>query len=130
MDKIVDINERIAREKQAQQLKLRREKVEAIQKVTQCSSCHFRCAMCGLHIRPDDQSSEALSTSSGFPLCESCRGEFDDYQSIARDKKPSDLFWHNKEWENMWSAWLRYQKAITGFINSREFQRLIEDSDS
>ncbi len=129
MDKIVSIEERIESKKQKEQLKQHQGKISAIGKVVQCSSCHFRCAMCGIYLNETKSTSDSASLL-GHPFCDGCRGEFEDFLSVSRDKKPSDIFWHNKEWKNMWSAWLNYQESITGFMNSPEYKLLLEDPDT
>ena len=126
MDKIVNIEKRIESRKQKKKLKEHRGKIVAIQKIVQCSSCHLRCAMCGVYLKEVDSPSDSVPTLE-HTFCNGCRGEFEDYCSVFKDKKPSDIFWHNKEWENMWSAWLHYRKAITGFMNSPEFKLLLEE---
>jgi hypothetical protein len=130
MDKVVDIKKRIESKKQKRQLKQYRGKMAAIQKIIQCSSCHHRCAMCGLYLRSTDSPRDSSPSSLGYTFCESCRGEFEDFETTFRGKKPSDLFWHNKEWEKMWSVWLSYRRAITGFKDSPEFKLLLEDLDT
>ncbi|MFH1351575.1 MAG: hypothetical protein ABII26_11680 [Pseudomonadota bacterium] len=124
MDKIVNIQERLERNKHKRLLERDRGKIEAIQKVIQCSSCHFRCAMCGLYIK-ESESSSHTNHIQGYAFCESCGGEFEDFLTVSRGEHP-DLLWHNKEWVKMWSAWLNYRKAIDDFINSAEFKRLLE----
>jgi len=122
MDKIVSIRDRIESKKQKNQIAQNRQKIEAIQKVIQCSFCHFRCAMCGHHIKVTDSLPDS---SPGYAFCEQCRGEYEDFLSISRGEH-SDVFWHNKEWVNMWSSWIKYRQGMTGFINSREFKLLYE----
>lgn len=130
MDKVTNIEEKIKSKKQKKQLEQYSEKIEAIQKVVQCSSCHFRCAMCGHNLRDSDSSNDVPSPSFGFAFCENCRAEFEDFLAISREKKDPDVFWHNKEWLKMWSAWLNYRQAINGFINSPEFKSLLEELDT
>jgi hypothetical protein len=86
--------------------------------------------MCGLHLKRTDASANSTSSSFGFVFCESCREEFENYLSISGGEKRPDIFWHNKEWMNMWSAWINYQKAIKGFINSPEFKLLRDELDT
>jgi transcription elongation factor Elf1 len=119
MDKVVNIEERIEGQKQKKQLERHRGKIEAIQKLIQCTSCHMRCAMCGHH----------LKDAFAFAFCENCRDEFDDFLSISKGEKPPDVFWHNKEWIDMLSAWLNYRQAVNGFMNSPEFRLLLEELD-
>lgn len=127
MDKVVSIEKRIESKKQEKQLEAYRGKLEGIQKVIQCSSCHHRCAMCGHYLKESDTTHDSPSTSSGFALCGCCKAEFEDFLAISREKGRSNIFWHNKEWVKMWSAWLDYRQAIDGFVNSPEFKSLLEE---
>ena len=127
VDKIINIRERIENKRHERQLERYRMKMETIQTVAQCSSCHFRCAMCGIHLKRSDSLTNSTSPSFGFIFCEGCGEEFEDFSSISRGEKRSDVFWHNKEWMNMWSAWVNYHKAITGFIGSPEFKLLRDE---
>jgi hypothetical protein len=129
MDKVVNIEERIEGQKQKKQLERHRGKIEAIQKLIQCTSCHMRCAMCGHHLKDAVSSHDALSSSFAFAFCENCRDEFDDFLSISKGEKRPDVFWHNKEWIDMLSAWLNYRQAVNGFMNSPEFRLLLEELD-
>jgi len=95
------------------------------QKMIQCSSCYFRCAMCGMPV----ERSSAVKSSPGLTFCEGCRQEFEEYQDISRGKKQPELFWHNKEWQNIWSSWLGYRRALSEFMKSRGFKLLIEEMD-
>jgi hypothetical protein len=124
MNKIIDMQEKIEGKKQKEQLDKYRGRVETIQKIVQCSSCHLRCAMCGLQVSVADP---ADKTPFGFTLCEGCKSEFEEYVAISRAKKTPDVFWHNREWLEIWSAWLSYRKAINAFTASREFKLLVEE---
>lgn len=127
MNKIIDMQGKIEGKKQKEQLDKYRGRVETIQKIVQCSSCHFRCAMCGLQVSGADP---ADKTPLGFALCEGCKSEFEEYVAISRGKKTPDVFWHNREWLEIWTAWLSYRKAINAFTASREFKLLVEELSS
>jgi hypothetical protein len=127
MDKVISIEKRIKRKKQKKQLESYRGKLEGVQKVIQCSACQHRCAMCGHYLKDSDATDGSSSTSLGFTLCECCKSEFEDFLAISREKRPANIYWHNKEWLKMWSAWLDYRQAIDGFVNSREFKSLLEE---
>ncbi len=129
MEKIVNIKERIESKNKRRKLERHRGKIAAIQKFTQCSSCDLRCAMCGHHIKVQDSSYNSPSSRFKFKFCEDCRGEFEEFLSISRGKKDPDVFWYNKEWISMWSAWLNYRQAIDRFLNSSEFKLLFEELD-
>jgi hypothetical protein len=130
MDKVVNIEKRIESRKQKKQLAQYRGKIEAIQKLIQCSACHFRCTLCGHQLRDSDSSDDFAPSSFGFAFCEDCKREFDDYLAISREGQRPDVFWHNKEWLEMWSAWLDYRESINAFMNSPEFKLLLEELDS
>ena len=127
MDKIVNLTDRIESEKQKQKLVQFHGKVEAIQKVTQCVSCHFRCASCGQYLHEIEEAQSSSLSGHGYILCEGCKGEFEDFLSLSRNEKHSGLFWHNKEWKEMWSAWASYQEAIKDYIDSPEYKLLLKE---
>jgi hypothetical protein len=126
MNKIVDMQGQIEKKRQREILEKYRGRVETVQKMIQCSSCHFRCAMCGIQIE-----SESVGKSPpGISFCEGCRLEFEEYQNVSRGRKKPEVFWHNVEWLNVWSSWLSYRRAISAFMNSREFKLLVEEMNS
>lgn len=126
-DKIVNLAERLEHKRQKKQMAQYRGKIETIQKIVQCGSCKMRCAMCGLHLERDESSASPLPSSAGLIFCESCRSEFDDFLSVSKGGERSEVFWHNKEWEKMWSSWIKYRKAMTAFVDSSEFKLLMEE---
>ena len=130
MDKVINIQKRIESQKQKRQLKRYRQRIEAIRKIAQCSSCHFRCAMCGQYLNMADSESSPDLSGHEYVFCDNCGEEFEDFLASSRGDKTRQVFWHNKEWKNMWSAWLRYQQTITGFLNSSECRLLQEEFDT
>lgn len=129
MKKIVDMKRRIEVKRKRERLERYRGRVEAVQKIFQCSSCHFRCAMCGRQAEREDASDHSRSKTLGLTLCKDCGEEFDEFLAISRGEKNPELFWHNQEWLNIWSAWLNYRKAITAFISSPEFKVLLDETN-
>ncbi|MFO7459375.1 MAG: hypothetical protein R6X07_02025 [Desulfatiglandales bacterium] len=127
MTKIVDMQHQLRKKRQKELLEKHRGRVETVQKMIQCSSCHFRCSMCGMQL---EGGSGAVKSYPGLAFCEGCRQEFDEYQNISRGKKQPEVFWHNTDWMNVWSSWLSYRRAISAFMNSREFKLLIEEMES
>jgi len=131
MSKIVDMSERIATKKQREQLERYRGRIETIQRMAQCSTCHFRCAMCGLQAKSSDPAERRPpSETFGLTFCEGCSEDFEEYLAITKGKREPNLFWHNKEWVDLWSALLGYRRAITAFVGSREFKLLVEELKS
>ena len=126
MDKVVNIEERLASKRLKLQLEKHQGKIGAIQKLIQCSSCHFRCALCGQHLGESDCSSTIPSASFGFVFCDDCGEEFEEYLAVSRGEKSPEVSWHNEEWLKMWSAWLDYRRTIKGFVGSPEFKSLLD----
>ena len=91
MEKILSITGRIEEKKQKQEAESCRHKIETAQRIIQCSSCHFRCAMCGYPLESSDRSSSQVLSCLDFPLCENCRHEFEEFMSIRSGKKESDI---------------------------------------
>jgi len=83
--------------------------------------------MCGLRVKPGDASNDEDISPLGLTFCKSCRDEFEDFLSVSKGDKESDVFWHNKAWTGMWAAWLNYRKAINVFTKSPEFKILIRE---
>jgi len=55
--------------------------------------------------------------------------EFEDFLGMSREKKGSNIFWHNQEWVKLWSAWLDYYQAMGEFRNSTQFKQLSKELD-
>ncbi len=127
MDKIVSFNKRLEKKKQKETLVTYRSKIRSLRRSVQCSSCHLRCAMCGIRAQTRDSSGRDLKATPEFFLCEDCRKEYEDFVSVHSDGKSSDFFWHNDEWLEMWSSWLRYRSALRAFIKSPEFKLLLQE---
>lgn len=129
-DKVISIEDQIKNRRVKETLAHYRGKKETIQRIIQCGSCHMRCAFCGLHVGCPEQGADSYSLPQGIVFCEGCRGEYEDYLSVTKKGKAPTVFWHNKEWEEMWAAWLEHRKALTAFVRSREFRLLVEDLDT
>lgn len=130
MNKVLNITNRLEDKKRKQQTEIHRGKMETLQRIIQCSSCHFKCAMCGYHLNTTDSPYAPPSSPPNFYLCESCRAEFEEYMEMTSGKKESNIFWHNREWMKLWSAWFDFQQAIKEFKNSVEFEQLTEELDN
>jgi len=127
MEKVLNITARLEEKRRKEQVEAYRDKFEAMQRVLQCSACHFKCAMCGRHIKGADSSGPPLSATVDSNLCESCRSEFDAFQKISKEgRSGSDIFWHNDEWIELWARWLDYRRSISKFRNSFDFKNLTD----
>ena len=109
----------------------------------------FKCPFCGYRFRADPEEqwqvgeTSIMRTIRGTKAelvpaehkrtvdltCLNCGQEFEDFLAIAKGEKRPDIFWHNKEWLTMWSAWLDYRESIGDFVDSAEFKRILEEID-
>ena len=126
MNKVHDIADRREEKKREKEVYAHRHKLGTLQRIVQCASCHFRCAMCSYHLEASDSSHPSDSSSTDFNLCESCRAEYEDFLKMKDTHDESHIPWHNDEWKKMWSAWLEYQLAIRKFRDSGEFKQSTE----
>ncbi|MFO8090249.1 MAG: hypothetical protein R6U13_10465 [Desulfatiglandaceae bacterium] len=124
MDNILNIEDLLQTRRRRRELETKTRKVQAVRKLVQCTSCRFRCAMCGGRVEVDDMQPVKFEELD-FVLCENCKTDFDDYKAVVEKKLSSDCFWHNKEWVALWSSWIGYQRAIRSFKNSKEFKQLM-----
>ncbi|NQU14571.1 MAG: hypothetical protein HQ561_10500 [Desulfobacteraceae bacterium] len=125
MKKVIDFTDRLEEKRLRRQVETHRHKSETVQRVVQCGSCQFRCAMCGHHMKETESSCIPVPSHSDCNLCQVCRAEYEDFLKMSKRKKGSGAFWHNEQWRNLWTAWLDYQEAMGEFRNSDEFRRLI-----
>jgi len=130
MEKIINIRERLEDQRHKLQRKKYEKKIDALRRITRCSSCRFKCAMCGRYLDDTDFDESTETSVYGYPFCESCREEFEDFLTMSGGEQNPKVFWHNKEWKRMWSAWLSYQKAISDFLDSHEFDMLLNELDN
>ncbi|MCD4715769.1 MAG: hypothetical protein K8R45_03385 [Desulfobacterales bacterium] len=126
MTKVLNIEDRLEEKKRKKEVYDHRHKLGTLQRVVQCASCHFRCAMCSYHLEASDSPYPPNSSSADFHLCESCRSEFEDFLKMKDPNEGSHIPWHNKEWKKMWSVWIDYQQAIREFRNSEGYKRATE----
>jgi len=130
MNKVLDIKNLLEKKERKQKAEFHRGKMETLQRIVQCSSCHFKCAMCGYHLNTADAPHTPPTRPTSFYLCRSCRAEFEEFLRLKNGKKGSDSFWHNREWMQMWSTWFDFQQAIKKFKNSAEFEQITEELDN
>lgn len=128
MEKVLNITSRLEHKRRKEQAEEYRDRFQAVQRVLQCSACQYKCAMCNWHIdRSDPSDPPKPSSPTEFTLCESCRAEFEAFRKASQEGSlESDVFWHNKEWLELWRSWLNYQRSIEKFRNSFDFNNISE----
>ena len=130
MKKVINIHERLEGQKHELRLKKYRKKIDTLKRVTQCSSCHYKCAMCGQYLDETDFYDMTEKYDHEYSFCESCGEEFEDFLTLSGGGKSPEVFWHNEEWKRMWSTWLSYRKAVSDFLNSHEFDIMLNELDN
>lgn len=122
MNKIIDIEDLRKRFHHQRDRTLKEERLKAIYNFIQCASCSFKCAMCGIHTENNLQEQDSAIE---YPLCSACRAEYKSYLQVANGQS-SDILWHNTEWFEMWSSWIRYRKSLKRFLDSDECRLLFQ----
>jgi hypothetical protein len=124
MKKVLNITERLRNKKRQEQREAYHHKADSIQRIVQCASCHHRCGMCGSYLNDEESPDPNPIRHLDVTLCEDCRSEYDDFLQLSDGNKNAELFWHNREWAQMWSDWTKFQEAIKAFKKSIEFKQL------
>ena len=123
MKKILNITDRLEDRKRTEQIETYRNKFESVQRLLQCSGCHFKCSMCGHHVERSEAT--VRSPANDFNLCGNCLAEFEDFLSIShKDNQKEEIFWHTEEWVELWSSWMKFQRALNGFKASINLKQL------
>jgi Pyruvate/2-oxoacid:ferredoxin oxidoreductase delta subunit len=130
MEKIINIRKRLESQKHELQVKKYRKKIDTLKRITQCSVCHYKCAMCGQYLDETDFYDKSETFDYEYSFCEGCGEEFEDFLKVTGKEQGPGVFWHNKEWKRMWSTWLSHRKAIADFLDSHEFDTLLKELDS
>jgi hypothetical protein len=100
-------------------------KLTAMRKIFECTKCALKCSLCGTQVDIAQTSSHAKGVPYRF--CMSCEEEFRHFLDRTKGLSGKDLYWHNREWMEMWRTWMHYQDAMRTYENSREFKRLLND---
>jgi hypothetical protein len=130
MSNVIKIDEKIKEKNRKKQAEDYQERIDAILRTVQCSSCQLKCAMCGYHLDSSGCNCSQDPSFYEFILCEDCRDEFEDYLDLANGRESVKNLWHNREWMDLWASWLKFQRSIKEFRNSAEFRTLVEDNES
>jgi hypothetical protein len=129
---IIPIEQRRADARDKKSILDRKLKIRAVQKIFQCTRCAFKCEKCGTQIDPHAPTgcNEPGCRQSAFRLCEECREEYLDYLRWNKDRKDSNTYWRNDAWREIWRNWIAYQKSIERYMESKEFQQLLNELKS
>jgi hypothetical protein len=127
---IICLNDKLKLSKDKKDAIARKQKIQAVQKVFQCTQCAFKCERCGQQIRPDpskDKKCEHQFVKVPYHFCESCEEEYLDYINRLKGKGDKNYYWHNEEWLKIWKDWIEYQSSIDRYLKSKEFKELLQE---
>ncbi|MGD2272161.1 MAG: hypothetical protein PVI06_17295 [Desulfobacterales bacterium] len=129
MADIISINGKLALTKQKKATLIKRRKIQAVQKVFQCTQCAYKCEKCGTQIGNDPAAQKEIPRDIRVPyrLCESCAEEYIDYIERHKGGGDPDCYWHNEAWLALWKSWIDYQGAVDRYLKSKEFTQLIQE---
>ena len=130
MAEIISLDEKLKISKEKKAERDRKRKIQAVQKVFQCTQCAFKCERCGTQVSPDPgrrQKCEHQHQRVPYQFCESCEEEYIDYIDRLKGKGDPDCYWHNEEWIRVWKDWIEYQNSIDQYLKSKEFKKLLQE---
>ena len=129
MGDIISINNKLSLAKEKKAALIRRRKIQAVQKVFQCTQCAYKCEKCGTQLSQDltDQNEMPRNIRVPYRLCDSCSEEYIDYIERHKGGGDPDTYWHNDAWLALWKSWIDYQGAVDRYLKSKEFNRLVQE---
>lgn len=125
MAEVIDLEAKKKRDEDKKAALERSRKMEAVLQMFQCSHCAVKCMKCGsqLQMAPSEGSEPGLP----YRFCESCREEYREFLERLHGRGDPACYWYNREWMEVWKAWMHYQDALGRYQLSKEFRRLMEE---
>jgi hypothetical protein len=126
---IISIDDKLSQSREKKDAIVRKQKIQAVRKVFQCTHCAFKCEKCGTQIGPVHSRMETESRKKKIPyrLCESCTEEYHEYVERRKGRGDPANYWHNDAWLELWRKWIAYQEAIDRYLKSKEFLQLLQE---
>lgn len=127
MADIIPLGEKLNKSQAREAKRLRKRKIEAVQRMFRCAHCTFKCEKCGAQLEMTPSGKRAWEPDPRVPyrFCENCSEEYIDYIQRITGAGGSDYFWRNDSWEASWKAWIDYQASLDHYMKSKEFTRLL-----
>lgn len=125
MAEVIDLEAKKKRDQDKKAALERAKKMKAVLQMFQCSRCAVKCMKCGsqLHMSPPQES----GPGPAYRFCESCKEEYLEFLERLHGRGDPTFYWYNREWMEVWKAWMRYQDALGRYQLSEEFRRLIDE---
>ena len=128
MANIISLDKKLKLAEKDKAALIRKRKIQAVQKVFQCTHCAFKCEKCGTQIDRDNYVAERDSKQRlPYRFCNGCFEEYRDYIERLQGGGDPDCYWHNDAWMDLWRAWIDYQGSMDGYLNSKEFTQLMQE---
>ena len=129
MADIISIDNKLNQSREKKDAIIRKQKIQAVRKVFQCTHCALKCEKCGIQFGPalSDKGSGTRKKKIAYRLCESCAEEYRDYFERRKGRGDPGSYWHNEAWLEVWKRWIAYQEAIDRYLKSKEFLQLLKE---
>jgi hypothetical protein len=126
---IISFDHKIESAREKKTASKRKQKVLAVRRVFQCTSCSFKCEKCGTQIEPSPGRREDTKPHPRLPytFCEACEDEYLDYIERLQGRGDADCYWRNDAWMDAWRKWIDYQGSVDRYVKSKEFLQLIQE---
>lgn len=126
MSKVIDLEKRLQLEQKKKVKVDKAKKLEFIRKFLQCKRCLARCSMCGVQFDPQEMYKRYKGP---YRFCSSCQEEYDEFLRVKESGADTTLYYHNREWLEIWENWLKYQESLKKYTESPEFIELLREVD-
>jgi hypothetical protein len=126
MADVIEFDKKCQDLKSSRDTLLRQRKIEALRKIFQCTRCMLKCAKCGTQLESDMQESPKYATP--YTFCRNCNDEYHEYRERIEKNQPNPkYYWHNDVWMKVWESWLKHQKWLDQYRQSKEFLQLLQE---
>ncbi len=130
MAEIISLDKKLKNDREKKTELVRKRKIQAIQKVFQCTQCAFKCEKCGTQLPSDREKQKKANhyfQRIPYQFCDGCQREYIDYINRLRGNGDPDCYWHNEEWLCLWKDWIEYQGSVDRYLQSKEFKKLLQE---
>jgi len=126
MADVIEFDKKCQDLKSSRDTLLRQRKIEALRKIFQCTRCMLKCAKCGTQLESDMQESSKYATP--YTFCRNCFDEYHEYRErVEKNQSNPKYYWHNDVWMKVWESWLKHQKVLDQYRQSKEFLQLLQE---
>jgi hypothetical protein len=126
MADVIEFDKKCQDLKSSRDTLLRQRKIEALRKIFQCTRCMLKCAKCGTQLESEMQESPKYATPYSF--CRNCYDEYHEYRErIEKNQSNPKYYWHNDVWMKVWESWVKHQKWLDQYRQSKEFLQLLQE---